>query len=1116
MLRSKCWFSMEILLGPFHPYLEDALIEKVREHKKPDPFSPLLILVPSNSLRRRLKLLLVRERGLDLLDLHLLTFHQLSLRIFEDAYGTNTLELRDDLFFEEVLKRLIRTGQREGEGYSGLEEKAGGCMALWQTLRDLKDGMVDPLRALEAVREGYFGGEKTDRIASLFSLFHAFRSYCKERELWDYADLGVAVMGQASESEFLRHFKHVFFYGFYDLTQVQTDFFHLLARERPSTLFFPLFRTTPKHPAWEFSRRFYERHVTGLAHNEAGIRELASEPEKKPVRNPLPSLFRDEPGEGTNLFPADFRCEIFTCFGARDELLTAAKEILRLNAEDGIEFREMGVVARTLEPYVGWIQEVFSEHRIPAAIFAEEPLFKFPLAKAAWLLAEQPLKDYLRSSFIDLVSSPFFDARPYCPPGAAPRADLWDYLTRRLGITSGFEEWQRLERHSIKDRVVEPRENGDEGTVAFGGSADQLRILWQIYKTIHHDLSVLPSEGSWSQYAEAWKALLRKYLGIADQDGNPPPEAERTGAAISSLLDRLSGLDAVEPNIDLRRFLETFHHWLEHSSIPVSESDIEGVSVLDAMTARGIPFRALFILGMNEGLFPRTIREDAFLRDRDRRVLEADLGYKVSEKVAAFDEEKLLFALLVGASRERLYCLYQRADDNGRALTPSWYLSELRQALSRADPPVRVPETPIPRAVVEKRQVQPYNRMEALPPEELAIQWELDSLDPSALLEFFSPSATLYRRGRRAMKALEEPGGDVTEFDGYLGPLSDFNDRLYRYGVSPTSLERYAQCPFQFFAVSFLGLGRLERPEEIETPEASAMGRLCHSILRSVFEKLAENGYFTGKKESVNVGAVVEQAAEETFTRYELENPPGYPLVWEVLRETLIDLLKEVVARDLAELSSSGYRPESFETELEDYLPWEEPKNLKGLLLHGRMDRIDFQPQERKYRVVDYKLKTTAAASAVDNNLVLAAARGQRLQPPFYVLLAKRFAAGAGERGPAASVEASFYYVAPRWKEGPLVIRTFSDSAWEGDVGARLKQTLSFLVEGITNGRFVIQPGEHCRLCEVSEVCRKNHLPTRWRAEKDPVSQAHKNLKGIKLSHEQVERELPARRRTKA
>jgi ATP-dependent helicase/nuclease subunit B len=85
-------------------------------------------------------------------------------------------------------------------------------------------------------------------------------------------------------------------------------------------------------------------------------------------------------------------------------------------------------------------------------------------------------------------------------------------------------------------------------------------------------------------------------------------------------------------------------------------------------------FRALFIIGLNEGVFPRTVREDAFLRDRDREVLERDLGYKANQKLAAFDEEKLLFTLLVQAARERLYCLFQRSDESGRVLAPSWYL----------------------------------------------------------------------------------------------------------------------------------------------------------------------------------------------------------------------------------------------------------------------------------------------------------------------------------------------------------------------------------------------------------------------------------------------------------
>jgi hypothetical protein len=49
--------------------------------------SPVLVLTPSDSLRRRLKVLLARERRLALLNLQLLTFHQLALRLREEGNG---------------------------------------------------------------------------------------------------------------------------------------------------------------------------------------------------------------------------------------------------------------------------------------------------------------------------------------------------------------------------------------------------------------------------------------------------------------------------------------------------------------------------------------------------------------------------------------------------------------------------------------------------------------------------------------------------------------------------------------------------------------------------------------------------------------------------------------------------------------------------------------------------------------------------------------------------------------------------------------------------------------------------------------------------------------------
>jgi hypothetical protein len=50
-------------------------------------------------------------------------------------------------------------------------------------------------------------------------------------------------------------------------------------------------------------------------------------------------------------------------------------------------------------------------------------------------------------------------------------------------------------------------------------------------------------------------------------------------------------------------------------------------------------------------------------------------------------------------------------------------------------------------------------------------------------------------------------------------------------------------------------------------------------------------------------------------------------------------------------------------------------------------------------------------------------------------------------------------------------------------------------VEGIQSGRFFLQRGQHCQYCEVTEICRKNHPPSLWRAENDPITEAHRRLR---------------------
>jgi ATP-dependent helicase/nuclease subunit B len=180
---------------------------------------------------------------------------------------------------------------------------------------------------------------------------------------------------------------------------------------------------------------------------------------------------------------------------------------------------------------------------------------------------------------------------------------------------------------------------------------------------------------------------------------------------------------------------------------------------------------------------------------------------------------------------------------------------------------------------------------------------------------------------------------------------------------------------------------------------------------------------------------------------------------------------------------------------IDDRLPPDWPDPLNTLAIHGRMDRIDIDPRGNRMRVVDYKFKFGAKPSPEDNDLSRSALRAQRLQPPFYSLLGQAKRRRDSLHDGESQIEASFYYIASRWSEGPLVIKSFNSEELTGKMGAEIKNSIAQLARGIHSGQFFMQPGEHCPHCEVAEICRKNHPPSLWRTENDPLTAPHRQLR---------------------
>ena len=882
---------LRIVTGPFHPALDHALIEDIRSCKTGDPFVPLAVIVPSASLVEQLKQVLTHYEPRAFLNIHFLTFHQLALRLRDDFVAVSeanpgpTLQLADDFFFEQLVRQVIQRKLPGLEPLMGLPASPGTWKGLWATVRDLKDAVVEPTTALKALTEGVFEEEDRTWLRSLFTLHAAMMEASRSLGVGSPDDLAASLGRDLSSSSFLSGLQRMFYYGFYDLSQVQLSFFESVVRVTPTTLYFPL----QDRSAFLFARNFFERRLLPLAdtHEDwsgGGGRTATREPVELSVTNVI---------------------------GVEEELATVCREVLTLVEVNGYCFDEIGVVARTLEPYQARLQSVFDHHLVPFTSTAGRPLSREPLVKTLLRLASLPLNNFDRAAMLDVVTSPFYRAQGTGSARADLRSDVWRSLVYTLGITKGEAEWRRLAEPAsssiLRDAEAEPAEDGQ--TMVGTSDTSQLTYLWEIVSQLIHDCQALPAQGSIGAMTDAFLILVKSHVPVPDLFAIPsseslePTDFTMIGSLIRSALDRLQQLDPLGGDLTWEEWAELFRQILNEASIPIEEGRHQGVQVLDAMTARGRTVRALFVLGMNEKVFPRYVREDPFLRDRQRVVLESTLGYKIDEKLAGHEEELLLFELLSRSATNRLYLSYQRADETGRVMAPSSFI-----AMAMRDPRfVGKPETTIPRRLTLRISEQPSIQA-LLPVEDLALGCLLQGHDALPLLDAMGRDRPLFEQGLATLTTIERESPELGPFDGMVGAQAAVSPAATERSFSPTALERYATCPFQYFAEKVLRLEPLRRLHHDHLPPLM-LGTLVHESLRLSYERLVLLQWPDDLLTEATVHSTVHAAVTDTFAAHAASQGTGHVLLWTLAREQVTELVTAAVSFDQDEVSGNRIPP---------------------------------------------------------------------------------------------------------------------------------------------------------------------------------------------------------------
>ncbi|OQW35240.1 MAG: hypothetical protein A4E19_16855 [Nitrospira sp. SG-bin1] len=1049
---------LRVVTGQFHPDLESALVDRLTGLTATDPLAPLAIFVPSKPLAARLRTLFAVGRRLSLLNIHIMTFHQVALRLAEEVRVDHPLpRIVDELFFEQLVRHIVRSQLSSQAPLQRIGQSSGTWGALWATIRDLKDADVDPEQALQGLRDGYFEEEDREWLGALISLYAGVKEAGKALGVGTQDDLAEALIPFVLTSSFLQSLKEVFYYGFYDLTQVQLSFFEAVSRAKSTTLFFPL----EDDSAYGFARRFFDRYIQPLVVSEETTIRLKHR--LSTVASPSVHL------------------TVRSTIGAEEELATTCRAILDLVETNGYRFDEIGVTARTLDAYSPYLQSIFDRHRIPFRTTASRPLIQEPICKLVLQLASLPLNDWYRTSVLDVVTSPLHATDLYEEWCESYRPEQWKLLVQTLHITHGVEEWKRLERASQASIILD----GEESPVEAPTIAPEVTgLLWQVVSQLIQDCSGLPLRGAIGQLVTACRGLVERHLRRLETAASTAEEGVQlarqamTWDALDHMWMTLMELEPLNEDMTWAEFVELLTHTFERTAKPLHHGSSQGVTVCDVMAARGVPFKALFVLGLNEKVFPRAIREDAFLRDGHRRVLDATLGFKIDEKLAAYGEETLLFHLCCQAASHRLYLSYQRADESGRMLAASPYLGQARRRFSQDERPIDL----VPRRLTDRVLQRPTIKL-FLPPEELTQWLAINGQDPTDLVQALGRDAETLRHAVSALERIEEDGTVLNLFDGITGMVEPHWARIIERGLAPTPLERYARCPFQYFTTDVL---RLEPSRVVvsQEPDAALVGTLCHASLRRIYEQLVKEGWPVEPVAGQTVEQTIRGSVEQAAADLESQHRTGHYLLWELAKELIATLVKAAVEADEAEQHEHAYLPVAFEVNGEGAVPGILDEGL--LKVRGRIDRLDRHRTSGALRVLDYKFKVGSAMKPEDRNLVQSAIRGYRLQPPLYSRLTVP--------GLPTPSQVQFLFLAPQW---PTAISrsTFEAASKSSDADTMIWHTIRTLVDGIRAGRFFIFPDGYCDGCDFRVVCRREHAPTWWRAYRAAEPKALKMLR---------------------
>lgn len=618
-----------------------------------------------------------------------------------------------------------------------------------------------------------------------------------------------------------------------------------------------------------------------------------------------------------------------------DEIEEVAREIVRLVRDENYRYRDISVVCRNIDEYEKITTVIFNEYGIPLFLDKKIDILNNPLI----ILILSALEIYLKGWSYESVFK-------YLKSGLAGISrddiDILENYVLAKGI-KGYKWTGELSAEAEDEIVVSIMERVREPLINFHKKIlkkDIRGICTAIYEFLV-EIDVFNRIEEWIKEFEE-KGLQNKVK-----------EYEQVNEAVLDILDQAVEVMG-EEKLDIDEFYKILISGFQSKEIGVIPVALDQVNVGDIARIKGREVKALFVVGVNDGVLPSASKDEGILSDRDRDILK-NIGVELSSstKSKVFEEQFMVYTALTLGSRFVMIS-YPMADFEGKSLRPSIVIPRLKRIF-----PKLIEESDIynlrnrnDRFSDVVAPIPTFNKLilalrKSYEKEEIEEYWE-------DVFSWYKEREEFNNRSGHIFAGLNYSNtGDEIGRQKIKELYSTDSGRLL---FSVSRLEKYAECPFAYF----VQYGLKAKDRKIYEFTAPDLGSFMHGILDDFTKKVKSEkiswSELTADKCRQIVGELVDIKLKEESDSI-LNSSKKY--------RYFTDRFKRVITKSVSVISEQMRKGqfEVFSNEFE-FGKYKDGSPIKldlpsgeEVYLTGRIDRIDtLQMDGNTYvRVIDYK-----------------------------------------------------------------------------------------------------------------------------------------------------------------